>query len=241
MHLTTPPLPPRLLAWLAEQGIRTRQELDSRGVIACYLLFKAARQPASLRLLYALEAARRGVHWQVLDDTDRLALRSALNRHPLVRPAPPAAEAESFMRHALALAEQAAQHGEVPVGAVLVRSGTIIGQGFNRPIGLSDPSAHAEIQALRHAGQQLDNYRFTGCDLYVTLEPCPMCAGALLQARLDRVIYAAADPKAGAAGSVLNLFAERHLNSHTACFSGTLAAEASQQLTAFFRQRRPTK
>lgn len=145
---------------------------------------------------------------------------------------------EHWMRHALALADQAAGHGEVPVGALVVRDGEVIGEGWNRPVTQHDPSAHAEMLALRQAAERLGNYRLPGCDLYVTLEPCPMCAGAILHARLDRVIYATADPKTGAAGSVLDLFGIRRLNAHTACFGGVLADEAAAQLSAFFRMRR---
>lgn len=145
---------------------------------------------------------------------------------------------ERFMRLALAAAKQASDEGEVPVGAVLVFEGDVIATGFNRPIGQHDPSAHAEIAALRAAAAVLANYRLPGCTLYVTLEPCAMCAGAMMHARLARVVYGAADPKTGACGSVVNLFAEEKLNHHTRVNGGVLAAECSTMLSAFFAERR---
>src|SRR5712664_1831733 len=145
---------------------------------------------------------------------------------------------EDFMRAALALAEQARGEGEVPVGAVVVREGAVVGSGFNSPIGRRDPSAHAEILALRAAAATLGNYRLSGCTLYVTLEPCVMCSGAILHARIDRVVYGAPDPKTGACGSVLDLFAEGRLNHHTAVEGGMLAGECSRLLKSFFQERR---
>ncbi|MBS7350783.1 MAG: tRNA adenosine(34) deaminase TadA [Comamonas sp.] len=144
----------------------------------------------------------------------------------------------AWMRHALTLAAQAAAAGEVPVGAVVVKDGQLLGQGYNAPIALHDPSAHAEIQALRQAAQALGNYRLEGCTLYVTLEPCTMCSGALLAARLARVVYGAPEPKTGAAGSVHNVFALPQLNAHTQVQGGVLAQECSALLQAFFQQRR---
>ncbi|WP_338074088.1 tRNA adenosine(34) deaminase TadA [Halochromatium glycolicum] len=144
-----------------------------------------------------------------------------------------------FMEQAIALAECAAQHDEVPVGALVVRDGAILGQGWNCPIATHDPTAHAEVQALREAGQRIGNYRLPGCDLYVTLEPCPMCAGAIVHARLRRVIFGATDPKAGACGSVFNLLpTDSRFNHHTACTGGVAAERCSAQLKAFFRARR---
>lgn len=142
------------------------------------------------------------------------------------------------MQEALALARQAAAAGEVPVGAVVVRQGEVIGRGYNQPITRSDASAHAEIMAMREAGKALDNYRLTGCALYVTLEPCVMCVGAILHARIARVVYGAADPKTGACGSVVNLFAEARLNHHTTVAGGVLSEAAASLLQAFFEARR---
>jgi tRNA(adenine34) deaminase len=142
------------------------------------------------------------------------------------------------MRAALALAAQAEAMGEVPVGAVVVKDGRIIGQGHNRPIGDHDPSAHAEIQALRAASVAESNYRLAGCTLYATLEPCVMCAGAMMHARLARVVFGASDPKTGACGSVINLFADERLNHHAQLQGGVLAAECGERLSRFFATRR---
>jgi tRNA(adenine34) deaminase len=145
---------------------------------------------------------------------------------------------EDFMREALALARQAAAAGEVPVGAVVVTAGAIVGRGFNQPISAGDPTAHAEIVALRAAAKELGNYRLGDCDLYVTLEPCVMCAGAIMHARIARVVYGAPDPKTGACGSVVDLFAETRLNHHTRVLGGIMADAAAQMLQEFFATRR---
>ena len=145
---------------------------------------------------------------------------------------------QAFMRMALHAAAEAQRAGEVPVGAVLVRDGDVIAVGQNRPIIGHDPTAHAEIAALRAAAHKLGNYRLPGCTLYVTLEPCAMCAGAILHARLARVVFGASDPKTGACGSVLNLFAEPRLNHHTEVQGGVLAEECGTMLSAFFSERR---
>jgi tRNA(adenine34) deaminase len=144
----------------------------------------------------------------------------------------------AMMREALQLAVQAAVQGEVPVGALVVKDSQIIGRGYNAPIVSNDPSAHAEIRALRDAAKALENYRLNGCTLYVTLEPCAMCAGAIMHARIARLVYGAPDPKTGACGSVVDLFAEDRLNHHTEVTRGVLAAEAGKQLSDFFAARR---
>ena len=145
---------------------------------------------------------------------------------------------EDYMREALRLAEQAAADGEVPVGAVVVKDGQIIGRGSNAPISRHDPSAHAEMMALRDAAQHLGNYRLVGCELFVTLEPCVMCVGAMFHARIGRVVFGAHDPKTGAAGSVFNLFAETRLNHHARIHGGVLAEECGKVLSDFFAARR---
>ena len=145
----------------------------------------------------------------------------------------------AFMRRALDLARRAEEEGEVPVGAVLVKDGQIIGEGWNRPINAHDPTAHAEIQALRAAAQNLGNYRLPDTTLYVSLEPCPMCAGAIVHARVRRVVFAAYDPRSGAAGSVFDLLpSDARFNHRTECEGGVEAEASSQMLKAFFRARR---
>lgn len=143
-----------------------------------------------------------------------------------------------FMAMALDAAESARAAGEVPVGAVLVRGDDVIATGFNHPIGGHDPSAHAEMAALRAAAQSLQNYRLPGCELYVTLEPCLMCAGAIMHARIARVVFGAYDPKTGACGSVVDAFANRQLNHHTEVAGGVLATECGDALKSFFAHRR---
>ncbi len=145
---------------------------------------------------------------------------------------------ELWMIEALALAREAGAAGEVPVGAVVVLDGQIIGRGFNQPISRQDPTAHAEVVALRDAATRLGNYRLPGATLYVTLEPCMMCAGAMMHARLARVVFGAADPKTGVAGSVLNVFTEARLNHHAAITGGVRAEECGQLLSSFFAARR---
>lgn len=142
------------------------------------------------------------------------------------------------MAEAMQLARYAADEGEVPVGALVVKSGDVIGRGWNRNIGLHDPSAHAEIIAMREAGVKLGNHRLSGCSLYVTLEPCPMCAGAMIHARLDRVVYGASDPKTGAAGGRLNILGHPAHNHVIQFAGGCLANESSKILKDFFSQRR---
>lgn len=142
------------------------------------------------------------------------------------------------MRAALDQANNAWALGEIPVGAVVVKDGEVIAAGFNQPIGKHDPTAHAEIMALRRAAEKLGNYRLPGCELYVTLEPCAMCSGAMMHARLARVVYGATDPKTGACGSVLNLFEQEKLNHHTGLQGGVMAEECGQLLKDFFAMRR---
>ena len=148
---------------------------------------------------------------------------------------------EFYMREALSLARAAECLGEVPVGALVVRDGEIVGRGFNAPIGENDPTAHAEIAALRDAGRFLGNYRLPGCELYVTLEPCAMCAGALVHGRISRLVYGACDLKTGAVRSVFPLLNDPRHNHQIAVTAGVLADECSQQLSAFFQKRRTQK
>lgn len=145
---------------------------------------------------------------------------------------------EEFMLEALALAQRAEALGEVPVGAVIVKNDVIIGRGYNQPIAGNDPTAHAEIVAMRDAAASMRNYRLVGCDLYVTLEPCIMCAGAIMHARIRRLVYGATDLKTGACGSVIDLFSNAKLNHHATVVQGVLAKDCSARLQLFFSQRR---
>jgi tRNA(adenine34) deaminase len=146
---------------------------------------------------------------------------------------------DAWMGEALTLAREAARRGEVPVGALVVRDGVVIGRGGNAPIARNDPTLHAEIVALREAGRTVGNYRLPACTLYVTLEPCAMCAGAIMHARLARLVYGASDPKTGACGSIVDLFAEPRLNHHTEVTRGVAADACGRLLSEFFAARRP--
>ncbi len=145
------------------------------------------------------------------------------------------------MRHALMLAYKAAQLGEVPVGAVLVKDNQLLAEGWNQPIAGHDPTAHAEIMAIRRAAQVEQNYRLPGTTLYITIEPCSMCAGAIVHARIERVVFGAVEPRGGAAGSVLNLLQNSQLNHQVEVQSGVLAEECGQVLKDFFRSRRKNR
>lgn len=145
---------------------------------------------------------------------------------------------EDWMQKALGLARRAQEEGEVPVGAVVVKDDEVLGEGWNRPIASHDPSSHAEINALRSAALKNQNYRLNGATLYVTLEPCVMCAGAITHARIQRVVYAASDPRGGAAGSVFQILPTEKLNHHLQVQGGILEEEAAELLRAFFRQKR---
>ena len=145
---------------------------------------------------------------------------------------------QQYMRMAIEQAQLAAQSGEVPVGAILVKNGEVIAKAFNRPIANHDPSAHAEMLAMREAALAEENYRIPGSTLYVTLEPCAMCSGAMLHARIERVVYGAPDPKTGAAGSVLDLFASKQINHQTSVEGGIMGEECGQMLRDFFKGRR---
>ena len=143
-----------------------------------------------------------------------------------------------FMQQAIEQAQLAALAGGVPVGAVLVRDGKVVSNGFNQPITRHDPSAHAEMLALRLAAKAEENYRLPGSTLYVTLEPCTMCAGAMLHARVDRIVYGASDPKTGAAGSVLDVFSLKQINHQTTVEGGIMGEECGELLRSFFKERR---
>lgn len=151
---------------------------------------------------------------------------------------PPSPRDLHFMALAHAVAQEAQAAGEVPVGAVIVRGDDVLARGFNQPISAHDPSAHAEMVALRAAAQVMRNYRLPGCELYVTLEPCLMCAGAIMHARIARVVFGAHDPKTGACGSIVDAFAETRLNHHASVLGGVMADACSRDLSRFFAERR---
>ena len=173
-----------------------------------------------------------------LSGGERAAWRRKLQEIPPVAVFPPLEEQQKFMQAALVQAALAAEAGEVPVGAVVVHRGKIVAQAYNRCVADCNVSHHAEILALAQAGQVLGSYRLNECDVYVSLEPCAMCASALMQARVARVIFAASEPKTGAAGSVVDLFANKALNAHTAVSGGVLADEAQAILQQFFQNKR---
>lgn len=222
--------------WLSAVGITTRDHLDQAGALEAFLQVEAAGFKPSLNLLWALEGALLDSHWTKLPSDRRSDLLLALDaRRMALRDE---AAGDGPMDEALKLAEQAGAEDEVPVGAVVVKDGRIIGRGYNQPIGRRDPTAHAEVMALRDAAHRLGNYRLDGCVLYVTLEPCPMCAGAIQHARIERVVYGAPDPKLGACGSVVNLFADRRLNHHAEVRGGVQSEACAKLLQDFFARRR---
>lgn len=236
--LTTPPLPPKTIAALHALGIRTRDDLCTAGSVRAFLLLKASGITVTERTLWQLEAQCLGITPHEMPSETKQQLRFILKNHPPVAVFPPQNEMETFMRLALEQAEQSAQQGEIPVGAVVVHGQNILAAAHNSCIADCDISRHAEINALAQAGKALQNYRLEDCDVYITLEPCTMCASALIQARVRRVIYGAAEPKTGAAGSIVDLFAHTALNRHTAILGGILQTECTDLLTRFFQTKR---
>jgi tRNA(adenine34) deaminase len=229
-----------LRRWLVDTGFVRRSDYGRdyrRGSLPAWLA-DAAGALAPRALADAVTQAREA------RDSQREAKRQAwLARQIQVteQPAQAIDADETFMRLALDQAHNAWALAEVPVGAVVVKDGQVIATGFNQPIGNSDPTAHAEIQAMRAAAELLGNYRLSHCELFVTLEPCAMCAGAMQHARIKRVVFGASDPKTGACGSVVNLFAEAKLNHHTQVRGGVLGPESAELLSKFFADRRELK
>ncbi|MDF7676044.1 tRNA adenosine(34) deaminase TadA [Neisseriaceae bacterium ESL0693] len=236
--LTTPPLPPKIIQKLHELDIDSIEALRQKGALTAFLLLKAAKLGVTDHLLWQLMALTENRHTSELTATEKAYWHTQLKQHPPVDCFPPLAQMQHWMGQALMQAQNALNAHEVPIGAVVVHNQTIIGQGFNQCITHHNISHHAEIQALADAGRYTQNYRLQQCDVYVTLEPCAMCASALIQARVRRVIYATTEKKSGAAGSVLNLFAQRSLNAHTAVLGGVLANESQQLLQQFFQAKR---
>jgi tRNA(adenine34) deaminase len=245
-----------LRRWLADLGFIHRSDYGTdyrRGMLPAWLHDAAAELDAvqlasaaeTARAAKAQERAARKAAW--LARTQDVAAQAlavppvGVGEVEVIEQPPPREHGirdEALMRLAIDQAHNAWALGEVPVGALVVRDGQVIATGFNQPIGNSDPTAHAEIQALRAAAELLGNYRLNHCELYVTLEPCAMCAGAIQHARIKRLVFGAADPKTGACGGVVNLFAEPRLNHHTHVERGVLAGDCGELLSRFFADRR---
>jgi tRNA(adenine34) deaminase len=244
-----------LRRWMADLGFLNRNDRGGdyrRGNLPKWLacdpaLIDAARVTQTLRAARAEEEARRSARkqrWlaQPLDGVEPCGIElTGIELTELPDRSDAAGEDELFMRQAIDQAHNAWALGEVPVGAVLVRDGQVLATGFNQPIGTHDPTAHAEVRALRAAAEVLGNYRLPGATLYVTLEPCAMCSGAIQHARIARVVYGARDPKTGACGSVVDLFAVAKLNHHACVTGGVLEADCAKLLSGFFAQRRELK
>lgn len=239
--MTTPPLPHRTISILKQLDIHNVEDLQRRGPITTFLQLRNMSTGTTERVLWQLIALVENCSVQSIGTKEKEYWRQQLKQHPPVAIFPAKENMESWMRHALMAAHQAQLLGEVPVGAVVVYKNNIIGLGYNRCITDHNVSYHAEIQALTEASQKQRNYRLQECDVYVTLEPCAMCASALIQARVHRVIYGAQEPKTGAAGSVIDLFSNRQLNSHTAILGGVMAEESQQLLQQFFHHKRQQK
>lgn len=236
--LTTPPLAPKVVAVLADLQIYTVEDVQAACPCRVFLLLKKSGLSVTLSVFWQLVALSLQKHVSDLSDGERAAWQKKLQEMPPVAVFPSLEEQRGFMQAALVQAALAAEAGEVPVGAVVVHRGKIVAQAYNRCVADCNVSHHAEILALAQAGQVLGSYRLNECDVYVSLEPCAMCAGALIQARVARVIFAASEPKMGAAGSVVNLFANKTLNAHTAVSGGVLADEAQVILQQFFQKKR---
>ncbi|UOP05643.1 tRNA adenosine(34) deaminase TadA [Conchiformibius kuhniae] len=234
--LTTPPLPPKTVSALNALGIHTVEDLRLADPCRVFLLLKQ-QGGITMRVFWQMAQLAEGT---ALTPAARASWQARLQQCPPVAVFPPQNEMERWMRVALAEAKRAGAAGEIPVGAVVVCNGQPLAAAGNACIAEHSVCAHAEIRALKKAGHVLQNYRLCDCDVYITLEPCLMCAAALIQARVRRVIYAAAEPKSGAAGSVCDLFAQKKHNPHTAVLGGVLAAQAQELMRGFFRQRRHT-
>ena len=236
--LTTPPLAPKVVAVLAGLQIYTVEDVQAACPCRVFLLLKKSGLSVTLSVFWQLVAVSLQKHMSDLSDGERAAWQKKLQEMPPVAVFPPLEEQQGFMQAALVQAALAAEAGEVPVGAVVVHRGNIVAQAHNRCVADCNVSHHAEILALAQAGRVLGSYRLNECDVYVSLEPCAMCASALMQARVARVIFAASEPKTGAAGSVVDLFANKVLNAHTAVSGGVLADEAQAILQQFFQNKR---
>ncbi|ULJ69868.1 tRNA adenosine(34) deaminase TadA [Wielerella bovis] len=238
MKLTTPPLAPKVIDALANLQIHCVRDLQKINPCRAFLLLKKSGLSVTQSVFWQLVALCSLKTVQDLTAKQRAYWLQQLRNTPPVAIFPTKNQMETYMHAALFQAALAAKIGEVPVGAVVVHRGEIIAAAHNRCIADCNISHHAEIQALAQAGQVLGNYRLNECDVYVSLEPCVMCASAIVQARVARVIFAAREPKMGAAGSVIDVFANKQMNVHTAVLGGILADEAQTILLNFFRLRR---
>lgn len=236
--LSTPPFAPKIAQALANLGIVSAENVRQINPCHAFLLLKQSMGGITQSVFWQLVGVAENCAAAELSPEQRAFWQTQLRDYPPVAIFPAHDEMANFMQAALQQAVQAAKLGEIPVGAVVVHQGKIIAQAHNQCVSQHNISHHAEILALAQAGQAQQNYRLNDCDLYVTLEPCAMCASAILQARVKRVIFAAPEPKMGAAGSVLNLFAMKNWNAHTAVLGGVLADEARQLLQDFFQARR---
>lgn len=236
MNTQLPFLSTKTLAQLDALGIHTREQLKELGAVAVFLALKSRHQGITKKMLAALCAAEHGtpIHEKQLEEA--ITLAQTMRFAPLMPNEKQ--EAEFWMNEALKQAKLAEKKGEIPVGAVIVQDGICISAAHNLPIETHDPSAHAELIALRNAAAILKNYRLNHATLYVTLEPCPMCAGAIFHSRLKRVVFGASDPKGGAGGGAVNLFAHPQLNPHTALSGGILQKPCQEILQNFFKNRR---
>ena len=235
---TTPPLAPKVIDTLRENGIDTPLGLKAFGVERAFLLLKAAGMTVTRSVLWQLWAQANQRPVNELTEQQKQLLWQNMQQHPPVDVFPDTPTLGHFMHLALDEANKAYVNSEVPIGAIVVAEGQVIGTGFNQCIHHNQISAHAEMIAIRQASQYLNNYRLSQCDLYCTLEPCPMCAGAIIQARIRRLIIGADEPKTGAAGSVVDLFGLPSFNRHTSVLKGVLQEDCQNLLKQFFMQKR---
>lgn len=239
--LTTPPLPPQALAVLKQAGIHTIVQLQQYGAAAAFLLLQHQIPGSTRALLWRLHELADGLPPHSSTAEQRQQWAAACRRTSPQAGFPDTVEMQRHMTAALEAARRAAAAGEIPVGAAIVKNGHLIATAANSCIADCNIGRHAEMSVLAAAGAALGNYRLDGCDLYVTLEPCFMCAGAIIQARIGRLIYGAAEPKTGAAGSIGNLFADTRINRHTAVRGGILAEQSAALLQEFFQTKRRPK
>ncbi len=235
---TTPPLAPKVIGTLQENGIHTPFGLKAFGVERAFLLLKASGLTVTRSVLWQLWAQANQCLVNELTEQQKQQLWQNVQQHPPVEIFPDKATLEHFMQLALDEADKAYANSEVPIGAIVVADGQIIGTGYNQCVNHNQISAHAEMIAIRQASQYLNNYRLSQCDLYCTLEPCPMCSGAIIQSRIRRLIIGADEPKTGAAGSVVDLFALPTFNCHTSVLKGVLLEDCQNLLKQFFMQKR---